>query len=256
MASINRDMPISLHFQVANDIKEAIKSGKWSKGDMLPADKVFVEEYGVSITTIRHAMSTLVNEGLIERRAGKGTTLIREMLEERLGEPTGFFEEALAMGLKGSARVIGKRIINISDKDGQQIPRLNILGVDRVYQIEIIQSINDKPVNYLTSYWSYEYCKDFKDEELVHEGIYEQLFKRFGIVITEADQKITADRAKAKEASLLEIKPGAPILRVTRMGYSNGKVIELSLNAYRGDSYSYSVHLNRNGPIHGKLVIE
>lgn len=254
--SIDRATPIPLHFQIANDLRKAIKQGRWSVGDTLPTDKELMEKYGVSITTIRHAMASLVNDGLLERRPGKGTFLIRDMVEETLGQPTGFFEEMAVQGLQGSQRILEMRPFKITNNDLAVVPQLNIFAADKVYLIESVQLIYDKPVNYLRSYWPYEYGKELRPEELTHEGIYEQLNKKFGVIVTEADQKITAAIAGPKEARLLDIKEGAPILKAVRIGYADNRPVELSFNAYRADRYSYTVHLSRNGHQRGGLVIE
>ncbi|MGI9862262.1 GntR family transcriptional regulator [Moorella naiadis] len=254
--SINRATPIPLHFQIASDLKEAIKQGKWSVGDALPTEKELIDKYGVSITTVRHAMATLVNEGLLERRPGKGTFLIRDMVEENLGQPTGFFEEMAVQGLKGSQQILKMQPLKITATELEALPQLNIFDADKVYLIESVQMIYGKAVNYLRSYWPFEYGKELKSEELTYEGIYENLNKKFGVIITEADQKITAAVAGPKEARLLGIKEGAPILKAVRIGYANNRPVELSINAYRADRYSYKVHLSRNGHQKGGLVIE
>lgn len=59
--------------QIYNHLYEAISSGKFSPGDMLPTEKDMVKQYGVSRITVQRALQMLVDLGYIERIAGKGT---------------------------------------------------------------------------------------------------------------------------------------------------------------------------------------
>jgi GntR family transcriptional regulator len=63
----------ALHTQLADAIRDGIRDGKWQPGDMLPSEAALKAEYGVSPTTVRRALATLVTEGLIVVRNGKGS---------------------------------------------------------------------------------------------------------------------------------------------------------------------------------------
>lgn len=63
----------SKYAQIYNHLYEAISSGKYVSGDMLPTEKEMVKQYGVSRITIQRALQMLVDLGYIERIAGKGT---------------------------------------------------------------------------------------------------------------------------------------------------------------------------------------
>ena len=59
-----------LYQQVYQDIKDKITSAQYQFGDLLPSEREIGEEYHVDRTTVRKAFSLLVDEGLVERRAG------------------------------------------------------------------------------------------------------------------------------------------------------------------------------------------
>lgn len=62
-----------LYVQIINDIKEQINSGKLSIGEQLKSHKELASEYDVSLITIKSALSTLIDEGFLYSRVGKGT---------------------------------------------------------------------------------------------------------------------------------------------------------------------------------------
>lgn len=63
-----------IHYQISDILRQRISAGQY--GDTgLPPELMLVEEFGVSRHTVRSALQRLVVDGLIERRAGFGTTV-------------------------------------------------------------------------------------------------------------------------------------------------------------------------------------
>lgn len=62
-----------LYVQIINDIKEQINSGSLTIGEQLKSHKELANEYDVSLITIKSALSTLIDEGFLFSRVGKGT---------------------------------------------------------------------------------------------------------------------------------------------------------------------------------------
>src|SRR5687767_13931739 len=53
-------------------LREAIKSGQLEPGEMVGTEFAFSQQWGMARNTVRRGITTLVNEGLLERRPGKG----------------------------------------------------------------------------------------------------------------------------------------------------------------------------------------
>ena len=66
-----------IHHQITDILRERIAAGQYDVGTGLPPELVLVEEFGVSRHTVRSALQRLVADGLIERRAGLGTTVTK-----------------------------------------------------------------------------------------------------------------------------------------------------------------------------------
>src|SRR5579864_9375700 len=62
----------SLSDTVAQELLRKIESGEYGPGAKLPTEPVLSEEYGVSRTVVREAISRLKNEGVVEPRQGSG----------------------------------------------------------------------------------------------------------------------------------------------------------------------------------------
>lgn len=64
--------------EITNLIRRQILEGFYESGQMLPTEQLLCQEYQVSRQTIRHSLSLLVDEGLIEKRQGSGSR-VRDM---------------------------------------------------------------------------------------------------------------------------------------------------------------------------------
>ena len=68
---------IPLYYQVYLSVRARIASGDFAPGAVIPTEREFCEEFGVSRITITKGLDLLESEGLIERQRGRGT-FVRE----------------------------------------------------------------------------------------------------------------------------------------------------------------------------------
>jgi GntR family transcriptional regulator len=73
--NVDRSEPISLHDQVAAEIRRAIADGEAGPGDRLPLAKDLATVLGVNKNTVLRALHLLRDEGLLEFRRGRGITV-------------------------------------------------------------------------------------------------------------------------------------------------------------------------------------
>ncbi len=79
--------PIRTYQVVAEQIQEAILSGKIKPGERFPAERNLIKEFDISRRTLREAFRVLENKGLIEIRTGKnGGAVVRDMNTEQMAE--------------------------------------------------------------------------------------------------------------------------------------------------------------------------
>jgi LacI family transcriptional regulator len=68
---------IAKHAEIAREIRSEIAAGKYGSGGRLPSEAQLVSRFGVSRPTTAQALRTLEHEGIVERRPGSGTFVIR-----------------------------------------------------------------------------------------------------------------------------------------------------------------------------------
>ena len=68
----------SLTSMLIEAVTERIQSGQYKRGDQLPTEKDMIEEFGVSRTVVREAISNLKASGLVSTHQGKGAFVLDE----------------------------------------------------------------------------------------------------------------------------------------------------------------------------------
>ena len=99
------DGPVPRWFQIADRLRAAVGRGEFLSDDQLPSEA----EIGVSRTTARAALDRLEHDGLIVRRAGKGSIVLPPRVEQPLRSFAGFADEMRARGLRPSYQTLAIR---------------------------------------------------------------------------------------------------------------------------------------------------
>jgi GntR family transcriptional regulator len=81
-----------LYAQVAQKLSEAISSGQYPTGSLLPPEMKLCEQYGVSRITLRAAIQELHVRGMISRKPGVGTRVEATAPQERYIHETSSIE--------------------------------------------------------------------------------------------------------------------------------------------------------------------
>ncbi len=71
-------------------------------GERIPAERQLAIDFNVSRMTLRQAIKTLEDEGILERRLGSGTYVANQKVQEKVSGIMGFTEMMTAQGKKTS----------------------------------------------------------------------------------------------------------------------------------------------------------
>jgi multiple sugar transport system substrate-binding protein len=84
---IDRNSPLPLYYQLKVLLKQRMDLGELISGDRLPTEVELCDLYQISRAPVRQALSELVREGLIYRRAGQGS-FVAQSAAKNLAEKT------------------------------------------------------------------------------------------------------------------------------------------------------------------------
>ncbi len=88
---LDRSSPVPLYYQIAKRLQEAIHTGRLQPGARIENELKIADDLGISRPTIRRAIRELVDQGLLVRRRGIGTQVVRGALKRNV-EMTSLFD--------------------------------------------------------------------------------------------------------------------------------------------------------------------
>lgn len=231
------DSPVPLYHQVETDLRRLIETEALPPGTAVPPEHVLSETYDVSRHTIRKAMSRLVNDDLVERSAGRGTFVAPRADQARFYLDRSFTEQMADMGRTASSRVLSSETGTI-DEDTPDVLRSE-MGAPCL-RLSRVRLGDAEPIGIQHHTIVTEECPDLDRHDFSSASLYNLLAHEYGLRIGELQHTISAAVADDRQAELLEISPGAPLLVVHTAAFLvSGPVIEHTTSYYRADRYVY-----------------
>src|ERR1700722_18191388 len=135
---------LPLYAQVESVIIGRISSGSLPPGTRLPSEDELIQEHAVSRTTIRAAIQSLVQQGLVEIHRGKGTFVTQPKITQELTQLTGFVEDMRALGREPTARVLDRRTMTANAAVAQH---LHLSKGDKVVRIQRLRLADGVPLS-------------------------------------------------------------------------------------------------------------
>jgi GntR family transcriptional regulator len=222
------------HVVVREYVRELVAGS--APGSAAPSERELVTQFGVARMTVRQALDALVAEGLLERIPGRGTFVARpRRVATRI---TGYTEEMTRRGLLAESQTLVAR----REQAGPGVARaLNLTEGDAVIHWRRLRRGDAVPVCLEDNYLNEILLPGFLQSGMP-TSLYDALAAR-GLRPTWAEDSISADVATAEEADLLEIAPGAVVLRHSRRGMVGDKIVNVSRSVYRADRFTLWLQL-------------
>lgn len=231
---LDRTGPLPMYAQVSSRLEQAIRSGAIPSGSRIESEVVIGEKLNLSRPTIRRAIQDLVDKGLLVRRRGVGTQVVRGEVTRQV-ELTSLFEDLSAANLAPQTTVLCRQVV---EADQTVADALGVDPGDPVLHLRRLRSAAGVPMAVMQNFLPMEF-ESITTEMLAQRGLY-QVLRSKGVAIRIAKQRIGARRATTEESSLLGIDEGAPLLTMERVAYDNaGHVFEFGIHCYRPDMYSF-----------------
>ncbi|SIO30143.1 transcriptional regulator, GntR family [Singulisphaera sp. GP187] len=241
--SPNPQSAIPLYYQIEQELASLIAKGTLAPGSRLPSEEELVQKYGVSRTTIRKAIQELERLELIEIRRGKGTFVRSEKITQELTGLTGFVEDMVAIGLRPSAKLLGKATVEATEEVARQL-RVPI-GTE-LMQIRRVRLADDVAISLDETYLPMDLGQKVVENDLEIAPIFSLLEGKYDTPLLEADYRLEAISAAPFVAEALGIEVNAPILLIERVSYSlDQRPVDYEKLYYRGDKIRLSTRLRR-----------
>lgn len=225
-----------MYIRIHNQIKRDIEKHVYKVGDRIPAERQLAVKFGVSRMTLRQAIKTLEDEGILERRLGSGTYVASQKVQERMSGIMSFTEITEANGQTPSSKLITYQIgkPSLSEKE-----RLGIKPDDEVLRMERIRFADDTPICHEVVTIPYHVVEKMSKND-ISTHLYETLEKN-GYQIGRVTEHISAAVCNENDARLLKAKKGEALItrrQVTEL--SDGKPFEYTRARYVAERFEFT----------------
>ena len=236
---LKQDAITPLYVQLMEELETSIRNGVYKPGDKIMTEAEMAKEYGVSLITVRKAVGSLMEKGLVVRKQGKGTFVTKPKYSRNMKKLQSFTEMCEQMGVKPGAQVLENRLI-MADK--KVADRLGIEPGSNVVYISRLRLADGEPVQVEKSYFPLKYAF-LLEEDLNNGSMFECLKEKAGAKVASSEKMIELCRATAVEAALMDVKKGDYLLFVKSTAYDeNGEPMYAGIQLINGDRFSLYVY--------------
>jgi GntR family transcriptional regulator len=236
------DHLVPLYLQLEYRIKAEINSGHWKPGDQIASERDLMRIAGVSRATVRQTLASLTQQGILERKHGRGTFVTRPKFEQTIQAAYSFADQLRALGLHVEDRILKKAVT----KTTADMAKLFGLPVgEELIQLERLRLLEDVPLMVNRSFIVYRLCPDLLNID-VGPSLYGLLGERFDLPLLRSTDTLEAIPAEGAIAEHLQIIRGEPIMYTQRIAYTYDDVLlHVGLTYIRGDMCRFRVDMHK-----------
>ena len=239
---LDKSVPIPLYYQLKNLLLEEIKSNAYPVDSLIPTEKEISEMFGISRTTVRQAITELVQEGWLHRVKSKGTFVARRKIKQDfIRRLESFNEQIERTGRRPGTELLAMEVVGMTERVAEVF--CAVPGEKAIY-LHRKRSADDEPIVTVETYLPYGRCAFLMRHDMAREYMYNVLAEREETRICRVNRTLEAVAANAQDARLLNIRTGKPVHLFHTIGYNqHDEPIEFSVARYRGDRNRFEVDL-------------
>jgi len=194
-------------------LRKQIVDGVFKEGELLPSENDLCSQYSLTRPTVRHALDSLLNEGLIKKHKGKGSIVSNQ--------PKGIG----ILSISGTTSAIGRTNLNTKILAKPKVIRwpeqfmFELSDTEReagcIY-IERLRLVDNKPLFYDINYLPNINLPRFTSRNFEDKSLFDILRKYYHLEIKSGEQKFKAIQANELVSSLLNVEIGHSVLSLER----------------------------------------
>lgn len=226
---------LTLDLSIASELKYRIENGLYPPGTKLPSERKLCDAFQVQRMTIRSALDILIKENYIDAVPKSGYYVAQPRIVRSIRH-LGFEAEH-----NSSAFLLKSELIDFKKLSAEAsiANKLLIPSGSMVFKIVRRFTENQAPVQISTAYIPADLCPDLT-RAFAQSLSPKDMIRSFDIDITKTLHKITRIYANEKEASLLAVAPGRPLLKHrTTAAHPSGRLVLLCEDMMKYERFSF-----------------
>jgi DNA-binding GntR family transcriptional regulator len=236
------------YIAIAEDLQARIAGGQWEVGAFLPSEPELASKYSVSRETLRAALRQLEEAGLIARRKGQGTRVVRLQPAHEFHTKLSSIEELAQYGRTAVRSILSTDLVTVDDglADDLGVPE----GTVRIRITSTRQEPADggRPLSWAQVYLSPAHASLIKDELKGSDRLVADLVaEHTGQQVKRVLQHIKATTLDEDAAKALGELPGSVALQLTRRYIdTHGEILAVAVSTHPGSRFVYESVLERS----------
>jgi len=236
--------------QIAEDLRERVALGEFGDQGTLDSESALCSRYAVSRVTVRRALETLREQGLVQSRQGSGWFATGGSFHQTLA--LGTFRHA-GSAVAESGKVMTRRVVEFGYLKASPVlsSTLDLAAAGAgeaaadVLHSRSVRTVDGVPLDLVAEWVPAAIAGRVSRADAADPGIWASL-RRDGHRVASVRQTITAGIATADDAALLDVELGAPLLLVRRLALDEDKA-PLALSDHRYLAHRFSLEVEFNG---------
>jgi len=221
-----------LYVQLQSRVRNAIHEGILQAGQFLPPEREIGQRMDVSRVTVRRAIDTLVQEGLLVQRQGAGT-FVAKRLEQPLNFLKSYTEIMAEQGKRPGTRWIDR---SMGIATAEEVVALKLEDGDEVVRFNRLRLADDQPMALELA----TVPRSFIDNPFAVEDSLYAVLRQQGARPVKAVQRLRAITIDAERAGHLDVPTDSATLYIERLGMlADDTPVEFTRSYFPGDSYDF-----------------
>lgn len=212
--------------------------------DMIPSEIELSRQFNVSRGTVKQAITSLVHDGYLQRKQGKGTYVAAPVINRDYRRLPSFTEDIKKISSNSRSMVLKfgavappetvKCFFSLAD------PNAKVTRFKRLYLVD------EEPIVIVTSYLDPAMYPNLKKTD-IKNSLYKDLERIYGKIPTKAHDTYSIIRARKKTAQLLNCEENEPLFYSERKGYlSDDTPAEFVESFIRSDRFKLDLSIGFN----------
>lgn len=230
---MDRQAGLTLWRRIYNQLKQEIQAGSFAPGSKLPSESELSQRFSVNRHTVRRALATMADEGMIKVEQGRGSFVEEHILDYLIGSRTRFSEIVGGQARSAVGKLLSSEVI---EADSELTDHLQLDDGATCYRLETMRRVDGRPLSYSHHHFP---CSRFPGlpDKLKGELSISQALATYNCAdYRRRTTRVIARLPSAGEAEVLEQARARPILVTESVNVdAAGTPIEFGLTRFPSD---------------------
>ncbi len=228
-----------LYRKLADDLRRAIAAGTYPVGSLLPTEQELCDRFATSRYTVREALRLLTQDGLVDRRQGRGTEVTSDQPRPMYAQSLSSLSQLYAYAEDTVLKI--ERVMTVVPDEAMALQLGRAPGRQWLLAEGVRRTQDRKTICVAQIFINTDFAELAADLKSITGAIHAAISDRFGVETQQVQQRISLDRADGTVAAQLDMQPGDWSVLVRRRYLAeDDRPILISLNWHKAEDFTYS----------------